>query len=108
MYLDHLQVLKKLSTYLKTSISVPQEYIDGFIAADNTFLYQLVFDPLKRRLVPLTEYAPDVDHKHMAYAGAHMPHDRALQIALGNINIYTGHKFANFNPQTFKVNVTSY
>ena len=29
--------------------------------------------------------------------------ETALQIALGNINIYNGAKFAHFDPDTFKV-----
>ncbi|XP_052275253.1 exonuclease 1-like isoform X2 [Dreissena polymorpha] len=98
---DIEQLLKKLSTYLKSNITVPQEYIDGFVAANNTFLYQLVFDPLKRKLVPLTPYAPDVDPSCLHYAGAYMSDNRALQVALGNINIYTGDKFADFDPDTF-------
>ncbi|WAR18359.1 EXO1-like protein [Mya arenaria] len=95
------QLLTKLSTYLKCNITVPPEYIEGFKAADNTFLYQLVFDPLKRKLVPLNSYGPDVDPKEMAYAGSYMPQEKALQIALGNINIYNGEKFADFDPERF-------
>lgn len=92
-----------MSTYLKSNITVPQEYIDGFIAANNTFLYQLVFDPLQRKLVPLNPYDSDVNPQEMTYAGAYLPPHKALQIALGNINIYTGEKFADFDPDTFVV-----
>jgi hypothetical protein len=34
-----------------------------------------------------------------------MPHEKAYKIALGNINIYTMEKFANFDPDTFVVSL---
>lgn len=58
-----------MGQYLKTNVIVPEEYTDGFIRANNTFLYQLVFDPLKRKLVPLNDYSNDVDPKSIEYAG---------------------------------------
>lgn len=51
------------------NITVPEDYIKGFIRANNTFLYQLVFDPLQRKLVPLNAYGDDVDPKTLTYAG---------------------------------------
>ena len=89
--------------YLKMNITVPEEYVDGFVAADNTFLYQLVYDPLKRKLVPLNPYPPDINKADLSYAGEYMPQQKAYQVALGNINIYTGEKFADFDPDTFVV-----
>ncbi|XP_060070849.1 exonuclease 1-like [Ylistrum balloti] len=95
-------LLKKFpSTYLKMSLAVPQEYIDNFIKADNTFLYQLVFNPLTRELIPLNPYPPEINKDELHYAGPYIPANKALQIALGNINIYTMQQFANFNPDTY-------
>ncbi|XP_021367143.1 exonuclease 1-like isoform X2 [Mizuhopecten yessoensis] len=95
-------LLKKFpSTYLKMSLSVPQEYIDNFIKADNTFLYQLVFNPLRRELVPLNPYPPEISSDQLDYAGPYIRGDKALHIALGNINIYTMQMFANFDPDTY-------
>ncbi len=66
-------------------LKVPQEYIDGFHEANNTFLYQLAFDPMTRRLVPLYPYSDDVDKESLPYAGAYpfdvfsgLPKDRNL------------------------------
>ncbi|XP_052106919.1 exonuclease 1-like [Mytilus californianus] len=99
---DLKTLLKKFpTTYLKMSLTVTDEYIDGFIKAYNTFLYQLVFDPLKKRLVPLHDYEDGIESSDVPYAGPYIPHEKALQIALGNINIYTMEKFANFNPDNF-------
>lgn len=36
-----------------------------------------------------------------------IPQDEAYQIALGNINIYTREKFADFDPDTYVVNINS-
>jgi len=62
-----------------------------------------VFDPLQRKLVPLTPYASDVEPEKMKYAGSYLPPHKALHIALGNINVYNGEMFANFDPKTFVV-----
>ncbi|XP_062595547.1 exonuclease 1-like isoform X2 [Saccostrea cucullata] len=94
-------LLKKFpSTYLNMSLPVPDEYIEGFIRANNTFLYQLVYDPIQRRIRPLNSYEEGLNAKQMHYAGALIPQDQAYQIALGNINIYTKEKFADFDPDT--------
>lgn len=67
-----IQVIKKMGQYLKMDISVPNEYIEGFTKADNTFLYQLVFDPLKRKVVPLNPYPDHIDPASLSYAGTYL------------------------------------
>ncbi|XP_051867280.1 exonuclease 1 isoform X2 [Pristis pectinata] len=100
---DIITVIKKMGQYLKTNVIVPEEYIDGFIRANNTFLYQLVFDPLKRKLVPLNDYSDGVDPKSLEYAGRHFGDEKALHIALGNIDIKTSEFIDNFNPCTSQI-----
>lgn len=100
---DIITVIKKMGQYLKTNVIVPEEYTDGFIRANNTFLYQLVFDPLKRKLVPLNDYSNDVDPKSIEYAGHHFGNEKALHIALGNIDIKTLEFIDNFNPCTLQI-----
>lgn len=51
------------------NITVPEEYIQGFTRANNTFLYQLVFDPVNRKLLPLNPYEDDIDPETLTYAG---------------------------------------
>lgn len=53
------------------SLAVPDEYIDGLIRANNTFLYQLVYDPLQRRLRPLNSYEEGLNAQQLPYAGAY-------------------------------------
>jgi len=63
---------------------VTEEYVKGFIRAENTFLYQLVFDPISRRLIPLTPYPADIDRKELDYAGFYV--DKKVFASLTNIN----------------------
>lgn len=55
--------------------------------------------------MPLNHYNADVNPEDMTYAGSYMPPWKALQIALGNINIYTGERFADYDPDTFVVKI---
>ena len=52
-----------------SNLTVSQEYVQNFFKANNTYLYQLVYDPLERKLRPLHDYPPDVDATEMTYAG---------------------------------------
>ncbi|KAM9017909.1 exonuclease 1 isoform 1-T1 [Ara ararauna] len=97
---DILKVIKKMGQYLKMNITVPEEYIQGFTRANNTFLYQLVFDPVKRKLVPLNPYEDDIDPETLIYAGRHFGDGIAFQIAIGNIDINTMEQIDNYNPDT--------
>ena len=52
------------------SLSVTSEYIEKFKKADKTFKYQVVFDPLKAKLVPSNPYEEDVKQgEDLSYAG---------------------------------------
>ncbi|XP_068041046.1 exonuclease 1 isoform X2 [Anomalospiza imberbis] len=97
---DIIKVIKKMGQYLKMNITVPEEYIQGFTRANNTFLYQLVFDPVNRKLVPLNAYGDDIDPETLTYAGRHVGDDTAFQIALGNIDINTMEQIDSYNPDT--------
>ncbi|XP_025782079.1 exonuclease 1 isoform X1 [Puma concolor] len=95
---DIVKVIKKIGHYLKMNITVPEDYIKGFIRANNTFLYQLVFDPIKRKLIPLNAYEDDIDPETLSYAGQYFDDSIALQIALGNKDINTFEQIDNYNP----------
>ncbi|KAM6165159.1 exonuclease 1 [Erethizon dorsatum] len=97
---DIVKVIKKIGHYLKMNITVPEDYIKGFIRANNTFLYQLVFDPIKRKLVPLNAYEDDIDPETLTYAGQYIDDSIALQIALGNKDINTFEQIDDYNPDT--------
>jgi len=73
------QVIRKMGQYLKMSMAVPEEYLEGFVKADNTFLYQLVFDPLRRKVVPLNPYPEHLDPSTLGYAGLY-PQSACLSV----------------------------
>uniref|UniRef100_A0A672JWE8 Exonuclease 1 n=1 Tax=Sinocyclocheilus grahami TaxID=75366 RepID=A0A672JWE8_SINGR len=95
---DILKVIKKIGQYLKMDITVPDEYIEGFTKANNTFLYQLVFDPLKRKVVPLNPYPDHIDPASLSYAGTNVGDEKGLEMALGNMDINTMQRIDDFNP----------
>ncbi|XP_028611111.1 exonuclease 1 [Grammomys surdaster] len=97
---DIVKVIKKIGHYLKMNITVPEDYIAGFIRANNTFLYQLVFDPIQRKLVPLNAYGDDVNPETLSYAGQYVDDSIALQIALGNRDINTFEQIDDYSPDT--------
>ncbi|XP_067120008.1 exonuclease 1 isoform X2 [Centruroides vittatus] len=92
-------VLSKLPTYLKMpNLTVTSEYKELFIKANNTFLYQLIFCPLERKLKPLNPYPSDINFKDLHYAGEYFPDNLAYQLALGNINVNTMKVIDDFDP----------
>ncbi|XP_033104729.1 exonuclease 1-like isoform X2 [Anneissia japonica] len=99
---DVHQLLKKMPMHLKMKLAVGEDYIQGFHQANNTFLYQLAFDPLKRKLVPLNPYPPEINPEDIKYAGKYIDDDVALQMALGNVDVNTGRKVAHYVPESKK------
>jgi exonuclease-1 len=82
------------------SLTVSEEYRNEFLLADAAFRYQLVFDPLSRRLTRLNE--PQDSEKVTDYAGKMLPSDTAYQLALGNLNPFTLRKVDDFNPDVIQ------
>nr|XP_023016621.1 exonuclease 1 [Leptinotarsa decemlineata] len=80
--------LDKVPRYLNMRhLQISEEYKEKFMIADATFRHQTVFDPFKKRLVPLTE--PEVcgtNPKYCKNAGEIFSHDIAYQVALGNLH----------------------
>ncbi|KAG7274016.1 hypothetical protein CRUP_032610 [Coryphaenoides rupestris] len=95
---DILTVIRKMGQYLKMSVAVPEEYLEGFVKADNTFLYQLVFDPLRRKVVPLNPYPEHLDLSTLSYAGLNKGDESGYQMALGNLDLYSLERIDDFDP----------
>ncbi|XP_053292501.1 exonuclease 1 isoform X1 [Pleuronectes platessa] len=95
---DILKVIRKMGQYLKSNLVVPEDYIEGFIRANNTFLHQLVFDPIGRKVVPLNPYPEHIDPDTLSYAGTNVGDEKGLQMALGNVDINTMSRIDDFNP----------
>jgi len=63
-------MIRKIPSLLKMpALQVTPDYVDAFFRANNSFLYQLVFDPIHRKLVPLNPYPDDVNPAELHYAG---------------------------------------
>ncbi|KAL0964402.1 hypothetical protein UPYG_G00323340 [Umbra pygmaea] len=97
---DILWVIRKMGQYLKMNVVVPEDYIEGFVKANNTFLYQLVFDPINRKVVSLNPYPEHVDPATLGYAGHNVGDCKGLQMALGNLDINKMERIDDFNPDT--------
>ncbi|KAM7433475.1 Rad2 nuclease [Porites harrisoni] len=74
------------SLRLDAKMQVPADYEKSFKQADETFLYQLVFDPISKKLVPLNELPEGIELGDLEFAG---PYPREV--------------IANFSPCKTKV-----
>ncbi|KAF2121817.1 PIN domain-like protein [Lophiotrema nucula] len=61
-------------------------YMESFIQAENTFLYQWVYCPLSKQLVNLTTPENGVDVDQMPYIGAYVREDIAFGVARGDLH----------------------
>lgn len=97
---DIQSALQKLPLYLNMrQLNVTDEYKEEFMVADATFRHQVVYDPLKRRLVRLTD--PEECGTKLDYcrnAGEFYDDERAFQLALGNLDPFTLKKVDNWSP----------
>ena len=57
------------SLRLDAKMHVPADYEKNFKQADETYLYQLVFDPVSRNLVPLNELPDGMQVGDLEFAG---------------------------------------
>uniref|UniRef100_A0A915C0N0 Exonuclease 1 n=2 Tax=Parascaris univalens TaxID=6257 RepID=A0A915C0N0_PARUN len=98
---DLERILPRLPRYLNmNNLKIKKEFIADFIRAENTFLYQIVYDPRQRRQRPLNDYpasdgtVEDEDfvgitlngesEADYSYAGVIMSPTVAMRMALGN------------------------
>ena len=96
--LDLKQVLPKIPGYLNMNVTVTTDYINDFIKADRTFLYQLVFDPRSKTLQPLNKYENHIDASDLPFCGEIVDRGLALGLALGNVDLVTLKKVNNYDP----------
>ncbi|VDM47765.1 unnamed protein product [Toxocara canis] len=99
---DLERILPRLPRYLNMSnLKIKKEFITDVIRAENTFLYQIVYDPRQRRQRPLYDYPSndgtpededfvgitvnDESEVDYSYAGEIMLPSTAMRMALGNL-----------------------
>lgn len=97
---DIYQVLTKLPSYLNMrQIIVTDEYRDEFMVALATFKHQIVYNPLERKLVRLTD--PELTGtkiEHCRNAGEFFDDETAFQLALGNLDPFSLKKVDDWHP----------
>ena len=81
------RVLKVLQ--FEGKIKIPDNFYADFKQADETFLYQRVFCPIKQEIVCLTEPNSSVNVDEMPYIGAPIEVELARAIAVGEVNPIT-------------------
>eukprot|EP00795_Rhopilema_esculentum_P002808 gene2808-1034_t len=89
---------KAIQLIKQSKFSVPDDYADDFRKADAVFKYQSVFDPRSKQIVRLNEVSEtdDVTEEELSYAGPKMDKEKAVKIALGNLDPITGETLADF------------
>jgi len=96
------QVLKRIPAYLNMpKLSVSDEYVEGFVQANQTFLYQIVFDTKTKRFRPLNDYPAKDDAslpEKLDFAGSVIDEFLQLDYALGNLDIKTLAKVGSYDP----------
>ncbi|XP_063695605.1 exonuclease 1 [Culicoides brevitarsis] len=84
---DMRRALGKIPSYLgMRQIVVTDEYKEGFLRAEATFRYMVVFDPKERKLTRLNPLEDDVDLSLLTNSGEFFDDETAYQLALGNID----------------------
>lgn len=82
------------------SFRLPADYEIGFQQAEETFLYQLVWDPVRKQIVPLTPYPEDIDPVRLHHAGPSMTPEKAEGIVSGRLDPLTGRPLQLTRPVT--------
>lgn len=78
--------LEKLPTVLNMKkLTVPKEYINKFMEAENVFNHQLIYCPKEKKLKPFTDYGENLVKEKLTYAGEYFDETLAMNLALGNV-----------------------
>lgn len=78
------------------NITVSKEYRDKFMEADAMFRHQPVFDPLTRRLVPLTPPPHNITPPLLSQEP--LSEEQLLDLALGNLDPFSLTRVDDFMP----------
>lgn len=76
------------------------EYIEQFHKAEATFKHMYIYNPFERRMARLNELTePSTEERYCSNAGVIIEdQERALQLALGNLNPFTFEQLDNWHP----------
>lgn len=80
--------------FLCGNVQVPEGYERRFTQAEQTFLYQLVWDVAAEKVVPLTPYPDYIDPSRLDFAGPVVDPAIAAAIVRGDVDPITGEALA--------------
>lgn len=81
------------------NLVVSKEYKDKFMMANATFQHQLVYNPSRRELIPLTDpTAIGTPNEYCYNIGKKLDNETAFQLALGNLDPFTLKVVDNWSP----------
>uniref|UniRef100_A0A336LMH7 Exonuclease 1 n=1 Tax=Culicoides sonorensis TaxID=179676 RepID=A0A336LMH7_CULSO len=96
---DMRRALAKIPNYLGLrQVVVTEEYKEGFLKAEATFQYMIVYDPRNRKLTRLNELQEGLDENLLTNSGEFFDEDLAYQLALGNIDPMSLKKLHDWDP----------
>ncbi|CAG7725547.1 unnamed protein product [Allacma fusca] len=93
------KAIEQIPTTLKLDVEVPEKYIHGFREAEQAFLYQLVYDPVIRKVVPLTPYHElSPPPGTMEFCGVYDLSEKDwFGLAVGSVHTKTLNRVDNYN-----------
>ncbi|XP_026465033.1 exonuclease 1-like [Ctenocephalides felis] len=99
---DIYRALLRIPGYLNMkNLVVTEEYREGFMMADATFRHMFVYNPMKRKMMPLTDpREAGTDIKYCFNAGEKLDDDIAFQLALGNLDPFSMKTVDKWNPDS--------
>ncbi|OJD14423.1 hypothetical protein AJ78_05224 [Emergomyces pasteurianus Ep9510] len=84
-----IEKILKMVQFEGNGTRVPPQYLEDFKRAELTFLHQLVFCPVARKLVTLSPLAAGVKLDSMPFVGADIEPDTAIGVACGDLDPMT-------------------
>ncbi|XP_023165441.2 exonuclease 1 [Drosophila hydei] len=101
--------LKKLPQYLNMrNLEVDDDYIENFMKAEATFKHMYIYNPHEKRmerLYALEDY--ETDERYCGNAGSLLTDsEKAMQLALGNLNPFTHKSLDSWHPDQVTPSVT--
>ncbi|EEQ91394.1 exonuclease 1 [Blastomyces dermatitidis ER-3] len=84
-----VEKILKMLQFEGNGARVPPQYLEDFKRAELTFLHQLVFCPLARKLVTLSPLPEHTSLDSMPFVGAYIEPDTAIGVACGDLDPIT-------------------
>ncbi|KAI5700216.1 hypothetical protein M8J75_015896 [Diaphorina citri] len=97
--------LRKINVYGKIGsyVKITKEFLTSFHNTNLMFLYQSVYDPVSKEVVPLNPLEPEMRDEvfsQLSLKELELPKDQAFQLALGNLDPFSLEEMDQWNPDS--------